>query len=1016
MTMTSPPPYAIHVDGFSPDHFRVHALDGKETISEAYAFDVVVTADAEGEPVEQAALGRRAALVLHVGPEPRAFHGVVSAVRLVQVHHASRAIEYELRLVPRLWLLKRTQRTRIFQGVRVQDVVTAVLAEAGIATRWQLTRAYPVRAYCTQYEETDYRFIKRLLAEAGVYFYFAGGGPVDAAVLAAGAAVGAAAAVGGAVLGALGESAGAAIGSLASLIQAVVPGDTVVCSDDASCYPPVAGDDPASLAASTAAALAPAIGDGDVAAAVGAASAIAGSAIAAAVDAARGLPVLRFLGSDEAPGSRYDKLTRFSPRNSVRPSGAVYRDYDPDRPMVRLQSKAVSSAPFPPSPLEIAAMAAAAVSDAAGVAESVAAGAAGAIDAVNDALSSASALAGDVGAALGQTVPHEVYEHHGRFLFFPKWGAVLDEAPRILRQKRRRASVASGAGHCPDLSPGHRFTLRDHPSAHLDGDYAVTSVRHKGQARATAGRPFTVYENELECVPAELTYPPPRPKRKSVQVSLTATVVGPPGCEIHVDEKGQIKVQFHWDRDGRFDGESSCWIRVMQPWAGAAWGHQFIPRVGTEVVVVFEGGDPDKPMVLGSLYNGTHPPPFKLPDQKTKSGIRTQSTPGGAGSNELSFDDQAGAELVYLHAQRDLNETVERARSEYVGDSQTTRVVGSVEEHVGGSHRCEIGGTRIERIGGSDSARVGGSVDRTVGGALRATVAEETEVALDRGLSLKISGAHAVHVGGDSPTQSDYFVEGSHSLGASERIVVRADQGITLTCGKASITLLPDKLVLAAPTIELEAEESVECVSKKGPSLSVGDTIELLTKKFALFTEGGALEVDTDFKAKGAAIKLGYDPSKPSSETKDEEAETVSFAVQLSNYFLVPYKNRKYHVTAEGLRIEGETDGEGFVRCDLPAKARLAQIRLWLSDYPQGPRRDYTVKIGDMKPATSIEGAKTRLKNLGYYQGRIDDQKDDELASALAEFQDDHKDTHGLEATGEADDATLGALADVHGS
>src|SRR5690349_13085720 len=127
------PPYQLSVDGFSSRHFRVHSFDGKETLSEAWSFDVVVTCEAGGDAVEQAALGRRAKLLFNVGEAQRAFYGVVAAVRLVQVHHVDHAIKYRVRVVPRLWLLKRKQRTRIFQNMRVPDIVTAVLAEAGIA-------------------------------------------------------------------------------------------------------------------------------------------------------------------------------------------------------------------------------------------------------------------------------------------------------------------------------------------------------------------------------------------------------------------------------------------------------------------------------------------------------------------------------------------------------------------------------------------------------------------------------------------------------------------------------------------------------------------------------------------------------------------------------------------------------------------------------------------------------------------------------------------------------------------
>jgi uncharacterized protein involved in type VI secretion and phage assembly len=371
--------------------------------------------------------------------------------------------------------------------------------------------------------------------------------------------------------------------------ETLIPGDTVVGADDAACYPPVGGDDPAALAASTAAAMAPAIGDvlgaggGIAGAAIGAASAIAGTVIADVTEGSRSVPSLHFMSNQAASVTLEDKVTRFTLRNKVRSSAATFRDYDHDRPMVRLQSAAVSTAPFPPSPFELAAEAAAAAENMATAAAGVLPGpAGGALGSIGDAISTADSVVNEVGAVLGQKVPFEVYEHHGPFLF-PKWAFAADEAPRILRQKRRRASIAEGECGCSDLSPGHRFALDDHPAPQLDGTYVLTRVEHRGELHPTGAGEWKVYWNTFECAPATMTYPPPRPKRKSVQVTLTATVVGPTGEEIYVDQKGQIKVQFHWDREGTYDENSSCWIRVMQPWAGAGWGAQFIPRVGKEV-------------------------------------------------------------------------------------------------------------------------------------------------------------------------------------------------------------------------------------------------------------------------------------------------------------------------------------------------------------------------------------------------------------------------------------------------
>jgi hypothetical protein len=164
------------VDSLPPDHFKVHVFTGKEALSEPYAFELVVTSDAtRDEEIERLALGQRAVLSWTLGESRRAFHGVLAAVELEEIHEAPRrAARYRMRLVPRLWLLKRKRRTRIFQQMSVRAIVTSVLAEAGIATRWQLLREYPLREYCTQYEESDYRFVVRLLAESGIYFPLTG--------------------------------------------------------------------------------------------------------------------------------------------------------------------------------------------------------------------------------------------------------------------------------------------------------------------------------------------------------------------------------------------------------------------------------------------------------------------------------------------------------------------------------------------------------------------------------------------------------------------------------------------------------------------------------------------------------------------------------------------------------------------------------------------------------------------------------------------------------------------------
>ncbi len=235
----STPNLQLVIDGVGA--LEVHTLRGKESISDAWRFDVSASGLAEDDAT-RLALGQRAKLVLNVGAAPREFNGVVSAVRLDEVNPVTATVRHSFRVVPRLWLLRNNQRTRIFQNKRIIDVVAEVLAAAQIAVRWTLVRSYPSREYCTQYEESDYAFVRRLLAEAGIYFRFYAGGP--------GGPSGLEALAGGAM-----AAAAAVTGGVVDSLLPLVPGDSVVCGDDALAYPSIGPEDPAALAAASTASL-----------------------------------------------------------------------------------------------------------------------------------------------------------------------------------------------------------------------------------------------------------------------------------------------------------------------------------------------------------------------------------------------------------------------------------------------------------------------------------------------------------------------------------------------------------------------------------------------------------------------------------------------------------------------------------------------------------------------------------------------------------------------------------------
>ncbi len=585
-----------------------------------------------------------------------------------------------------------------------------------------------------------------------------------------------------------------------------------------------------------------------------------------------------------------------------------------------------------------------------------------------------------------------------------------------LEQERAPALGVSAETFCKRLAPVRRFSFDDDGASGLRGDFIVTRVDHEGYSGDTIPAGRARYQNRVRFIPADVAprprWSPPRPR----QVAEIATVVGPPGAEIHSDEHGRIKVQFHWDREGAGDDRSSCWLRVATPWAGTGWGVQFLPRVGMEVLVTFLGGDIDRPVCAGALHNATHLVPFPFATDPARSGIRTSSTPGGHGHHEISFNDRAGAEQLFVRAQRDYDEVVGRNRASRVAGSRTDEVGGARAERVTGDASASIGGDREAEIAGGERATVGKDRSVTVRGDDALDVGGGARTLIKGNASVEVRGRSTFLVGTDeAPTHREEYVFGSASIASKDQLVLRSESKLLLQCGDAVIELSPDRIVLSAPTIELAAAKSLTCKAKDGPTVALGDEVEVLSKKVRIFTEAAALELDRQVKIDGEKIKLGYDPKKPELEAGAAAPETRTFQCRLTDYYLEPYARRKYHLIAEGLRFEGETDADGCVKADIPEAARSVAIRLWLDAYPEGRQRLYTFRLGDLPPPTEVRGAKIRLRNLGYYTGPLDDELDDDFRAAVADFQGDHRETHDLAPTGELDEGTTGALEEVHG-
>ncbi|AUX26715.1 uncharacterized protein SOCEGT47_072850 [Sorangium cellulosum] len=259
-------------------------------------------------------------------------------------------------------------------------------------------------------------------------------------------------------------------------------------------------------------------------------------------------------------------------------------------------------------------------------------------------------------------------------------------AKKRLDAKRATAKVCTFETNAHDLAPGMVISFQDHPKSDLGPDKRLL-LRESSLSGTESGE----WSHRCEAVSAEVPYRPalatPKPKVNGVE---SATVVGPPGEEIHCDEFGRVRVHFHWDRESQMNDRSSCWIHVSQPWGGAGFGGMNLPRVGQEVLVDFLGGDPDRPVIVGRVYTNLQRVPYKLPQNKTQSGWRSSSTGGTGGYNELMFEDAQGKELLSIQAERDLSELVKHDATHVVRNDRSATVWKNDSSLVGVQHSLTI--------------------------------------------------------------------------------------------------------------------------------------------------------------------------------------------------------------------------------------------------------------------------------------------------------------------------------------
>jgi type VI secretion system secreted protein VgrG len=478
-----------------------------------------------------------------------------------------------------------------------------------------------------------------------------------------------------------------------------------------------------------------------------------------------------------------------------------------------------------------------------------------------------------------ESADYEVYDYAGDYI-------EADHGDHYVRLRmdelHSEFELAQAECNVRDIVVGRLFSLTNAPRKDQEKDYLIVSAEWDLQNNTyeTSTDEDAVYRCTMTVLQSSQQFRPsrttPRPTAGGPQ---TAVVTGPGGEEIYTDKYGRVKVQFHWDRYGKKNENSSCWIRVASPWAGANWGGIAIPRMGQEVIVDFLEGDPDQPIITGRVYNADQMPPYALPGNATQTGIKTRSSKGGgaANFNEIRFEDKKGAEQVYLHAEKNQDIEVEKDETHWVGNDrkktidhdEMTNVKHDRTEHVGNNEtilidankKVTVAGSHDESIGGSMSIGVKGSLSELVALNYAETVGLAMELTVGAAMALSVGGALAETVGvskaetvGTSKSES---VGTNLTVEVGKSVAKRVGENQTLQVGKDLTETIEGKhreevkkeYMLQAKKVQIVAEDEI--------SIKTGSAEMILKKNGDITVKGNKISIkgDGDVTIKGSAIK-----------------------------------------------------------------------------------------------------------------------------------------------------------------
>ena len=393
-----------------------------------------------------------------------------------------------------------------------------------------------------------------------------------------------------------------------------------------------------------------------------------------------------------------------------------------------------------------------------------------------------------------------LYEYPG---IFAKKNEGDSRAKVRIEEQEAPLKSLRGDSYCRAFGAGYRFTLEDHYRDDVNAEYVLLRIWHRFDAES--------YQNSFESFPSSTIFRPPRTAPKPViPGTQTALVVGKKGEEIWTDKYGRIKVQFHWDQLGKNDENSSCWIRVAHGWAGKSWGQIYLPRIGQEVVVSFLEGNPDRPLITGSVYNAEQTVPYALPANQTQSTMKSNTSKGGKGFNEVRFEDKKGSEELYFHAQKDQLIEVENDRTKKVKGKEVNTITKSRHTTIEKEDETLLvkkGDRTVKVETGKELHEVKGTRQLTVTGDETHTNKANVDITVDKNYTLTVKGNLTIDV------------TGTVTIQAGKTMTLKSGQAMTLDSG-ASTTMKAASSITVDAGASLTAKAATSLTNQAGTSLT----------------------------------------------------------------------------------------------------------------------------------------------------------------------------------------------------